>query len=147
MQDMMKVYSPNMDPSMFGGDGEVLVLNSENALVQFVLNHSKSEHTPAMCEQLYDLAELAHGSLTPERMTKFVARSGEIMEAIAKADTTEADPAVEPDPGPEEKDEAAENAGETGSADAAGSAENSSADAAGGAENPSADAAGDGKKA
>ena len=147
MQDMMKVYSPNMDPSMFGGDGEVLVLNSENALVQFVLNHSKSEHTPAMCEQLYDLAELAHGSLTPERMTKFVARSGEIMEAIAKADTTEADPAVEPDPEPEKKDEAAEKAGETGPADAAGSAENSSADAAGGAENPSADAAGDGKKA
>ena len=37
------------------------------------------EHTAKICEQLYDLAKLAHGSLTPERMTKFIARSGEIM--------------------------------------------------------------------
>ncbi len=79
MQDMMKMYNMGMDASMFGGSGEVLVLNANNKLVQYVLEHTDSENTPKICEQLYDLAKLSHGSLTPERMTKFIARSNEIM--------------------------------------------------------------------
>ena len=85
MQDMMKTYGMyGMDPSMFGGNGEVLVLNSANSLVQYVLGHEEGENTPEICEQLYDLAHLSHGSLTPERMTKFIARSNQIMELLAK---------------------------------------------------------------
>ena len=80
MQDMMKMYNMyGMDPSMFGGAGETLVLNANNKLVQYVLNHGEGENTKKICEQLYDLAQLSHGSLTPERMTKFIARSNEIM--------------------------------------------------------------------
>ena len=79
MQDMMKMYNMGMDASMFGGSGQVLVLNANNKLVQYVLEHTDSENTPKICEQLYDLAQLSHGSLTPERMTKFIARSNEIM--------------------------------------------------------------------
>ena len=79
MQDMMKMYNMGMDASMFGGSGQVLVLNANNKLVQYVLEHADSENTPKICEQLYDLAQLSHGSLTPERMTKFIARSNEIM--------------------------------------------------------------------
>jgi len=79
MQDMMKMYS------MYGGGmdmfpaAETLVLNANNGLVKYVLSHKDGENTGKICEQLYDLAKLAHGSLTPERMTKFIARSGEIM--------------------------------------------------------------------
>ena len=79
MQDMMKMYS------MYGGGldmfpvQETLVLNANNNLVKYVLNHGDGENTAKICEQLYDLAKLAHGSLSPERMTKFIARSGEIM--------------------------------------------------------------------
>ena len=79
MQDMMKMYNMGMDASMFGGSGQVLVLNANNQLVQYVLEHTDGENTPKICEQLYDLAQLSHGSLTPERMTKFIARSNEIM--------------------------------------------------------------------
>ena len=80
MQDMMKMYNMyGMDPSMFGGAGETLVLNANNKLVQYVLNHGDGENTNKICEQLYDLALLAHGSLSPERMTGFVARTNEIM--------------------------------------------------------------------
>ena len=79
MQDMMKMYNMGMDVSMFGGSGQVLVLNANNKLVQYVLEHTDGENTPKICEQLYDLAQLSHGSLTPERMTKFIARSNEIM--------------------------------------------------------------------
>ena len=79
MQDMMKMYNMGMDASMFGGSGQVLVLNANNTLVQYVLEHTDGENTPKICEQLYDLAQLSHGSLTPERMTKFIARSNEIM--------------------------------------------------------------------
>ena len=84
MQDMMKMYNMyGMDPSMFGGAGETLVLNANNKLVQYVLNHGDGENTNKICEQLYDLALLAHGSLSPERMTGFVARTNEIMMMLA----------------------------------------------------------------
>ena len=85
MQDMMKMYNMyGMDPSMFGGAGETLVLNANNKLVQYVLNHGDGENTNKICEQLYDLALLAHGSLSPERMTGFVARTNEIMMMLAE---------------------------------------------------------------
>jgi molecular chaperone HtpG len=86
MQDMMKMYNMyGMDPSMFGGAGETLVLNANNKLVQYVLNHGEGENTKKICEQLYDLALLAHGSLSPERMTGFVARTNELMMMLAEA--------------------------------------------------------------
>lgn len=41
--------------------------------------------TPGMiCEQLYDLAKIQHAPLSPEAMTKFIARSNEIMMVLAK---------------------------------------------------------------
>ena len=85
MQDMMKMYNMyGMYPSMFGGDGLVLVLNASNALVKYVLENGEGENTPKICEQLYDLALLSHGSLSPERMTKFIARSNELSLLAAK---------------------------------------------------------------
>ena len=84
MQDMMKMYSMGgMDPSMFGGTGETLVLNANHPLVKYVQDHKEDGNTKTICEQLYDLASLSHGPLSPERMTKFVARSNEIMMIMA----------------------------------------------------------------
>ena len=80
MQDMMKMYNMyGMNPSMFGSAGETLVLNANNKLVQYVLAHEEGDLTEKICRQLYDMASLSHGSLTPERMTQFIARSNEIM--------------------------------------------------------------------
>lgn len=84
MQDMMKMYGmAGMDPSMFGGD-QTLILNANNALVQYILEHKDSEHVPVFCEQLYDLALLSNHPLTPDAMSKFVARSNQIMLLLAK---------------------------------------------------------------
>ena len=49
-----------MDPSMFGGKGETLVLNANNNLVKYVLDNPDGENTPTICCQLYDLAVLAN---------------------------------------------------------------------------------------
>ncbi len=85
MQDMMKMYSmPGMDMGGFGGEGETLVLNANHPLVQYVTEHEEGENTEMICEQLYDLAKLQHAPLAPEAMTKFVARSNEIMMLLAK---------------------------------------------------------------
>ena len=85
MQDMMKMYNMyGMDPSMFGGAGETLVLNANNKLVQYVMEHGDEENTSKICEQLYDLALLSHGTLSPERMTNFISRSNDIMMMLAK---------------------------------------------------------------
>lgn len=84
MQDMMKMYSMSgMDMSAFGATGETLVLNANHPLVKYVLENKEGENTAKICEQLYDLASLAHGQLSPERMTNFVNRSNEIMMIMA----------------------------------------------------------------
>ena len=83
MQEMMKMYGmAGMDPSMFGND-VTLVLNANNKLVQYVAEHKDDEHVPMICEQLYDLAMIAHKTLNPDEMTKFIARSNEILELLA----------------------------------------------------------------
>ena len=83
MQEMMNMYGMyGMDPSMFGNE-ETLVLNANNKLVQYVAAHKDSEHVPMICEQLYDLAMLAHKTLNPDEMTKFIARSNEILMLLA----------------------------------------------------------------
>ncbi|MCI9046156.1 MAG: molecular chaperone HtpG [Hungatella sp.] len=80
MRDMMKMYNMyGMDPSMFGSEGETLVLNANHKLVQYVLNNGEGELTEKICQQLYDMASLTHGSLSAERMTNFISRSNEIM--------------------------------------------------------------------
>ncbi len=84
MQEMMKIYGmAGMDPSMFGND-VTLVLNANNKLVQYVAEHKDDEHVPMICEQLYDLAMIAHKTLNPDEMTKFIARSNEILELLAE---------------------------------------------------------------
>ncbi|MGN0350049.1 MAG: molecular chaperone HtpG [Roseburia sp.] len=87
MQDMMKMYAMNgmggFDMSMFAGD-QTLTLNANNKLVQYIFEHKDSEHVPMFCEQLYDLAVLTNQPLSVDAMTKFVARSNEIMMLLAK---------------------------------------------------------------
>ena len=85
MQDMMKMYSmPGMDMGAFGKEGETLILNANHPLVQYVLEHQDGDNVKMICEQLYDLALLQQAPLEPEAMTKFVARSNEIMMLLAK---------------------------------------------------------------
>ena len=85
MQDMMKMYSmPGMDMSAFGGDGETLILNANHPLVQYVTEHQEGENVEMICEQLYDLAKLQQAPLAPEAMTKFIARSNDIMMLLTK---------------------------------------------------------------
>ena len=85
MQDMMKMYSmPGMDMGMFGKEGETLVLNANHPLVQYVLENKDDTNVSLICEQLYDLALLQHSPLDADAMTKFVARSNDIMLLLAK---------------------------------------------------------------
>ena len=80
MQDMMKMYSmPGMDMGGFGKEGETLILNANHPLVQYIMEHTEGSNVNMICEQLYDLALLQHAPLEPEAMSKFVARSNDIM--------------------------------------------------------------------
>ncbi|MGI6070281.1 MAG: molecular chaperone HtpG [Blautia sp.] len=84
MQEMMRMYGMHgMDPSMFGGQ-ETLILNIKHPLVQYLLENKDSDKAPVICEQLYDLAMLAHKQLTPDEMTRFISRSNEIMMMLTK---------------------------------------------------------------
>ncbi len=85
MQDMMKAYGMvGMDPSMFGPTGETLVLNANNSLVKYLLENPESDKADLLCNQLYDLALISQRQLSAEQMTKFIARSNELMNIIIK---------------------------------------------------------------
>lgn len=85
MQDMMQMYAVGgMDMGMFGNEGETLVLNANHPLVSYIMEHQDGENTKMICEQLYDLAMLQNAPLSPEAMTKFIARSNDIMLLLAK---------------------------------------------------------------
>ena len=80
MQEMMKQYGMmGMDPSIFGGEGETLVLNANHPLVKELLENNHEELFDMICEQLYDLASISHSPLSPERMSAFIKRSNELM--------------------------------------------------------------------
>ena len=86
MQDMMKMYSMNGMGLDMGMDtmGQTLVLNANNELVKYVMNNRKSKKIQMFCNQLYDLALIAHQPLAPEKMTEFIKRSNEIMLELTK---------------------------------------------------------------
>lgn len=87
MQDMMKMYAmPGMDMGMMGmgKEGETLILNANNKLVSYVLDHKEGENIDIICEQLYDLALIQQSPLQPEAMTKFIERSNKIMMLLTK---------------------------------------------------------------
>ncbi len=85
MQDMMKMYSmPGMSMPGFGEEGETLILNANHPLVQYVTENQEGENAKMICEQLYDLAKLQQSPLSAEEMTKFIARSNDIMMLLAK---------------------------------------------------------------
>ena len=82
MAEMMKMYSEAGMGGLgmnFGQNSETLVLNSNNKLVKYVLDNPEGEITPTICCQLYDLAVLANKPLSAEELTRFVARSNEIL--------------------------------------------------------------------
>lgn len=80
MQDMMKMYAmQGMDLGMMGKEGMTLILNANHPLVQYIVSHKDSKNVDMICEQLYDLALLQQAPLEPEAMTKFIARSNDIM--------------------------------------------------------------------
>jgi molecular chaperone HtpG len=86
MQDMMKAYSMNgmIDPGMFGDTQQTLVLNANNNLVQYILENPEGDNTNMVCEQLYDLAMLAHTPLEADAMTRFIERSNKILGVLTK---------------------------------------------------------------
>ena len=84
MQDMMKMYAMNGMDMGFGQEGETLVLNASHPLVQYVLENKEGDNVKMICEQLYDLALLQNAPLKPEAMTKFIARSNDIMMLLTK---------------------------------------------------------------
>ena len=84
MEDMMRMYAMGGDMGGFGKEGQTLVLNANNKLVQYVLEHKEGENVNIICEQLYDLAMIQHAPLEPEAMTKFVARTNKIMLLLAE---------------------------------------------------------------
>lgn len=84
MQEMMRMYASGMGVDEFSKEGLTLVLNANNKLVQFLIEHKEGENVNLICEQLFDLALIQHGPLSPEEMTKFVQRSNKIMMILAE---------------------------------------------------------------
>ncbi|MBQ6588983.1 MAG: molecular chaperone HtpG [Butyrivibrio sp.] len=85
MAEMMKMYAMNgMSMGDFGNEGQTLILNANHPLVQYVMENEDSDNTKMIFEQLYDLARIQNAPLEGEAMSKFIARSNEIMMLLTK---------------------------------------------------------------
>ena len=84
MQEMMRMYASGMGIDEFSKEGLTLVLNANNQLVKYLLENKEGENVNLICEQLFDLALIQHGPLSPDEMTKFIQRSNKIMMILAK---------------------------------------------------------------
>ncbi len=78
MEEMMRQMGMTDNLDQFKDPG-TLVLNANNDLVRYVLDHPEGENAEMVLEQLYDLARLANAPLTTDEMTKFIERSNSIM--------------------------------------------------------------------
>lgn len=102
----MKMYGGGMDMGMFGAEGETLVLNAGHPLVGYITGHEDESNAKMICEQLYDLAKIQNAPLSPEAMTKFVARSNEIMMLLTKEESA-ADSGAKEETAPDAETESA----------------------------------------
>lgn len=84
MAEMMEMYGMDSSLTGMGAQGETLILNLNNSLVSYVMDHEEGENTELICQQIYDLARLANHPLKPEEMTDFVTRSNKILGILAK---------------------------------------------------------------
>lgn len=81
MQEMAKMYGGGFNIPM--DDELTLVLNENNPLVASLDKlqaEEREEDLTMVCEQIYDLAMLAHKQMTAEELTRFIERSGKILE-------------------------------------------------------------------
>ena len=85
MAEMMKMYAMNgMGMGDFGNEGQTLILNANHPLVEYIMEHKDGDNSKMIAEQLYDLARIQNAPLEGEAMSKFIARSNEIMMVLAK---------------------------------------------------------------
>ncbi|RCX17140.1 molecular chaperone HtpG [Anaerobacterium chartisolvens] len=86
MQEMSKMFG-GADMSYMFPKEETLVLNSNNGLVQFILeakdDEARKDDVKMICQQVHDLAMMGHKQLEPEAMTRFIERSSQIMLKLA----------------------------------------------------------------
>jgi len=81
-EEMGKMYGISFGDNK---NTEKLVLNGANELVKILEEGSLDEaDSKVLCEHIWDLAALSHGQLSPERMERFVERSGVILREFVR---------------------------------------------------------------
>ena len=85
MQEMAKMYGGLGFPM---DDDVTIVLNAKNKSVQKLMelkaNGSDQEKSELICEQIYDIAMLAHKPMDAENMTRFIERSAKILDMFSE---------------------------------------------------------------
>lgn len=84
MKEMSRMMGNADMMNMFGG-GDTLMINENHPTVQKIksLEGSKDSKTlETLCEHVYDLALIAHGSLDKDKLPKFIKRSQTILEML-----------------------------------------------------------------
>lgn len=84
MQEMAKMYGGGLGMPM--DDDITLVLNDSNELVSSLGKMEDQADTDMICQQIYDLAKLAHQPMSAEELTRFIDRSGKILAKAVQKD-------------------------------------------------------------
>ncbi len=75
MQEMMSMYGMSENEEFLKTLPETLVLNTAHPLIRALRDHPRKKHTADVARQLYDLARLSAGTLSPEETSDFIRRT------------------------------------------------------------------------
>lgn len=84
MADMQKMYGNMFGGTVFPGEN-TLVLNSDNDIIKKIIEYADTEEMQEkrdmIANHVYDLALMAHKTLTADEMSAFITRSTELLKA------------------------------------------------------------------
>ena len=83
VRDTLELYeSRGIDISGFKSGNDILFLNRDNVLVEYLLSCQSDQEKELLAHQLYDLARLGQESLQAQELADFIDRSNEILRVM-----------------------------------------------------------------
>ena len=85
MIEMSRMYG-NMDMAAMFKEEKTLVINRNNKIIKNILTMENEDNKNLICHEIFDLARISSGGLSPEEISEFIKRSNKLIANNMKID-------------------------------------------------------------
>ena len=82
---MSRMYG-NMDMAAIFKEEQTLVINRNNKIIKNILTMENEDNKNLICHEIFDLARISSGGLSPEEISEFIKRSNKLIANNMKID-------------------------------------------------------------